>query len=69
MTTTLKQIFSYSEEELDQILEDYQDENDYNNIERLNAVIIYLFNDNLLNEEDSKIVESKEYNLIINLGF
>jgi ankyrin repeat protein len=69
MTTTLKQIFSYSEEKLDQILEDYEDENDYNNIEKINAVIIYLFNDKKLSKEDSKIVKSKEYNLIINLGF
>jgi len=66
--TTLKQIFSYPLKSLDNILKQYKDETKYNNLETINAVIIHLFNDNKLNDEDSKIVESDEYDLVMKLN-
>jgi len=66
---TLKQIFSFSKQELQNILYQYQDKSKYNDLEKLDRVIIHLFNNNKLIEEDSKIVNSKEYNLTIKSKF
>jgi tRNA A-37 threonylcarbamoyl transferase component Bud32 len=67
MTTSLKQIFSLSENQLDEKLKFFKDkEKNYNYLEKLNAVIIYSFNHSLLNETESSIVKTKKYNFIIN---
>jgi WD40 repeat protein len=63
--STIKEIFSYSKNELQKILKEYKDETDYNKLEKINAVIILLFNNNKLNDEDSKIVKSDEYDLVM----
>jgi hypothetical protein len=58
--STLEQIFSYPNNELQKILKEYKDETEYNDLEILNAVIIHLFNHNKLNHINSKIVKSDE---------
>jgi len=63
---TLKEIFKLSENSLNLKLEQYEDEIQYENkLEKLNAVIIYSLNNNLLNEEESKIIDSTIYDEIM----
>jgi len=68
-TITLEEIFSFSESELQNQLNKFEDSTKYSNkLEKLNAVIIHNFNNDNLNEKESKIVESEKYNKIIKLN-
>lgn len=69
MKITLEEIFSFSESELENQLNKFEDLTKYSNkLEKLNAVIIHNFNNNNLNKKESKIVESEKYNKIIKLN-
>ena len=64
---TLEQIFSFTEKELNSKLKEYKSSYSRRK-EKLNAVIIDAFNNNQLNEEESKIVETSAYDSAINLN-
>ena len=65
----LEKIFDFTIKELNLQLIKYKDETEYsNNLEKLNAVIIHNFNNNKLNEQESKIVESDNYDNTMNLN-
>jgi hypothetical protein len=66
--TTLKEIFSLNLIQLDQQIRKYDEKykrNDYSISGRINILILYSFNNNHLNEEESKIVKSEEYNKVM----
>ena len=64
--TTIKEIFNFTESELKNKLIEYEDETHYsNNLERINAVIIHSFNNELLNPKEMEIVESKNYDNVM----
>jgi len=65
--TTLKEIFSLSIEEINSLLEEYEHVRDYNDSKKLKQLIVYLNNSRLLNDEDSKIVDSYEFDLVIKM--
>ena len=63
---TLNTIFNLCEDELNFQLQKFKDNLNYsNNLEKLNAVIINNYNNNQLNKIESQIVESEEYDLVI----
>jgi len=63
----LEKIFNLNESELNLQLKDYEDETYYSSkLEKLNAVIIHTLNNNKLNKEESKIVESKIFDKVMN---
>jgi ankyrin repeat protein len=66
---TLKEIFSYSENKLNHILKEYKDKTEYNYLEKINAVIIFLFNDKKLVEKDYEIVKTDQFELVMQLKF
>jgi hypothetical protein len=65
---SIKEIFSLTEKELDSKLKLFKDKTKYLNLlEKINAVIIHSLNKNLLNDEESELVESKKYDKIMEL--
>jgi len=66
---TIEEIFNFTKSELKNKLLEYKDETHYsNNLERINAVIIHSFNNKLLNSEEMEIVESDNYDRVMNLN-
>jgi len=66
MLTTIEKIFSFSKKELRLQLLKFNDTQEYSNILELrNALIIQAFNNNQLNEKESKIVEDDKFDLIM----
>jgi len=67
--TTIEEIFNFTESELKSKLIEYEDETHYsNNLETINAVIIHSFNNSLLISEEMEIVESDNYDRVMNLN-
>jgi hypothetical protein len=64
--TNIKNIFSFSDIELDLKLKEYKDKIKYDNIlEKRNALIINFFNNDDLNENEMTLVSSDEYDHIM----
>ena len=66
---TIEEIFSLTKSQLKNKLLEYEDETHYsNNLEMINAVIIHSFNNSLLISEEMEIVESDNYDRVMNLN-
>ena len=62
----IEEIFNLTGSDLKNKLLEYEDETKYsNNLERINAVIIHSFNNELLNPKEMKIVESDNYDNVM----
>jgi len=67
--TTIEEIFNLTKSQLKSKLIEYEDETHYsNNLKRINAVIIHSFNKELLNTKEMEIVESDNYDRVMNLN-
>jgi len=64
--TSIKEIFSFSESELDIYLKQYEDISKYSNLfEKRNAVLILAYNHNHLNKIDNEIIQNPIYEEIM----
>jgi len=65
---TLEEIFNLTEKELDIKLKEYNDNTKYSNLsDKIDALIIELYNNSLLNKEELKIVGNPNYDKIMEL--